>query len=147
MKNKLFILLWVQGSLFSYIHSSNVIVHRSRQGITTTVKNVYNLYYYFLLLDQGLDQYLKPEKREPKIQCKKCMDKIATFSEFGGSLLGMTLKDLSNFNGMKPFLDKVVKVLVEGSFAELEDCMIFVANKIEQPCVGCREPSSSWGKL
>jgi len=85
--------------------------------------------------------YIEKNNIEPVIKCRKCTSKQLGMSEFGGGLIGMALKDTvdgkNNYNQTKALLHDFLKVVSEGSHANIINHMLYVYNEIYRVCPFC----------
>lgn len=148
LKIKAVVFFGLSIGLFKDLQSNNQIVHDSVQAhVRSTEEDALVAISYLSLLRGAHEVYLERGNIEPEIKCKNCMEKLLNLSEFEGGLVGAALVDLGNFKVMHLYLDDCLKVVSKGTYSEIIDFMIRVANATEQPCSQCGKRSAFWGQI
>jgi hypothetical protein len=141
-------------SFLDSLQGNNLIIANSSSTIKGSIEeDAFSIVAYLASFIKTEEQYLEKNKIEPKIKCKNCSTKQLGMSEFGGSIIGIALKDTvdgkKNFEQTKPLLDGFLKVISEGSFLEILNYMVCVSNEIWQVCSHCHHDGhgDSWEKI
>jgi len=96
---------------------------------------------YLPLFLQVEAQYFEKNNVEPRIKCTQCTTRQLSMTEFGKALIGMLLKDVmdgKNDSGqMQLFFKLFIKVVSEGSHANIINHMLYVYNEIYRVCPFC----------
>ena len=115
MKSNVVSLIFLS-SLYCNVHATAPIIDAVFSSNNPIVQNSSNIMAYLPLLVKAQEDYLKKNNNsEPTITCKNCTKNRLNMSDFGGNLIGKSMKDViegqNNFEQIKSFLDEFLKML------------------------------------
>ena len=133
---------------FSSLRSNHQIMYDDKQmNIRSLEDDALRAISYLSLFSSAHEEYLRKGNAEPTIKCNKCKTKILDLGEFEGGLVGIALGDLANFKQMQLLFDDYLKILSEGTPADIVSYMVRISNDVKQACSHCGERGCSWKEL
>ncbi len=144
-------LITITSTCFSY-DANNVMVGevstQTRFLGLEKVTNFLTIISYWYSFTTAHEQYVQKNLQNPEIRCSKCATKVLTLGELCGGLVGKGLRDLvegkDNFTQSKAMLDAFLECIQSGSYREVLDFMVCVANETKQVCSHCHSSSDVW---